>query len=169
MRDWTEQNGVFTLRAEATVHAPMERLFDLSCAIALVKEELGMKPVEGRTAGLVVAGDTVRWQGWQLGLPQFHVTHISGYQRPTFLQDTMLRGRFRTFQHDHHLRPLPGGGTELQDELRFSLPFGWAGRLVARYIMVPHIRRLMRSRFERLRRIAEGDGWRRYLPDADGR
>lgn len=164
MRDWKEQDGVFTIVATAHVHAPVDRCFDLSCAIALVQEELGMKPVKGRTSGLVQNGDMVRWEGWQLGLPQFHVTLISGCERPIFLQDTMLDGRFKTFQHDHHFRALADGTTELHDELRFTLPFGAAGRLVARWIMVPHIRRLMNSRFARIRRIAEGEDWRRYLP-----
>jgi ligand-binding SRPBCC domain-containing protein len=83
------------------------------------------------------------------------------------MQDSMLDGRFKTFQHDHHLRELPGGaGTELADDLYFSLPFGVLGRMVGRYIMVPHIRHLMRSRFARIKRYAESDEWRRYLPES---
>lgn len=164
MNGWTEKDGVFTLTAAATVQAPIGRVFDLTCCIALVREELGMKPVQGRSSGLVQAGDTVRWEGWQLGLPQFHVTLISGFQRPEFMQDTMLDGRFKTFQHDHHLRSVNDDTTELHDELRFSLPFGVAGYAVARWIMVPHIQRLLASRFARLKRISESDDWRRYLP-----
>jgi hypothetical protein len=164
-----EENGVFTLRMTETVAAPIDRCFLLTCSIALVQEELGMRPVSGRTHGLVQSGDTVRWEGWQLGLHHHHVSLISGYQRPTFLQDTMLAGRFRSFQHDHKLRELPGGFTELHDELRFSLPWGLAGRLVARYIMTPHILRLMRSRFHRIRRITTTEAWKSYLPqDGNG-
>ncbi|AFL90582.1 hypothetical protein Terro_4385 [Terriglobus roseus DSM 18391] len=166
MAEWTQDGDTFTLRDTAVVKAPIDRCFQLTCCIALVREELGMKPVTGRTEGLVQHGDEVRWEGWQLGLKHYHVTGISGYERPVFMQDSMLDGRFRTFQHDHHLRELPNdAGTELQDEVRFSLPFGFVGRLVARYVMVPHILRLLRSRFARIRRIAEGDAWRQYLPD----
>ena len=168
MRDWTEENGVFTLRMTETIAAPIDRCFLLTCSIALVQEELGMIPVHGRTSGQVQHGDTVRWEGWQLGMRHFHVSLISAHVHPTFLQDTMLSGRFRTFQHDHHLTELPGGQTRLQDEVRFSLPFGFAGQLVARYIMVPHIRRLMRSRFHRLRRIAATEAWKNYLPEDGG-
>lgn len=168
MRDWTEQNGVFTLQMKETVDAPIDRCFLLTCSIALVQEELGMVPVSGRTSGLVQPGDKVLWHGWQLGMRHHHVSLISGYVRPTFLQDTMLSGRFRTFQHDHHLTELPNGATELCDELRFSLPFGLAGKLVARYILTPHILRLMRSRFHRLRRIATTEAWKHYLvPNGD--
>jgi len=167
MRDWTEDNGIFTLQMTEMIDAPIDRCFLLTCSIALVQEELGMTPISGRTSGFVQPGDTVRWQGWQLGLHHHHASLISGYVRPTFMQDTMLAGRFRTFQHDHHLAELPNGQTELHDEVRFSLPLGLIGRLVARYIMTPHILRLMRSRFHRIRRIATTDAWKNYLA-ADG-
>lgn len=164
--EWQVQDGNFTLRMTSTVAAPIDRCFLLTCSIALVQEELGMRPVAGRTSGLVVDGDTIRWEGWQLGLRHHHVSLISGYQRSVFLQDTMLEGRFQSFQHDHHLRKLPNGLTELNDEVCFRLPFGFAGTLVAQYIMVPHILRLMRSRFQRIGRIATTEEWKRYIPDA---
>ena len=158
-----EQDGLFVLHDSALVHAPIERCFGLSCSIELVHDELGMNAVSGRTTGLVRDGDTVRWEGWQLGLPQYHVSLISAFQSPVFFQDTMKEGRFQSFQHDHRFAETPAG-TLLSDELRFSLPFGVAGRLVAQFIMVPHIRRLMKSRFARIKRIAEGNDWQRYLP-----
>jgi ligand-binding SRPBCC domain-containing protein len=76
----------------------------------------------------------------------------------------MGRGRFATFQHDHHFSATEDGGTLLQDELRFSMPFGAAGALVGAVIMVPHIEGLLRRRFALLKQLAEGDGWRDYLP-----
>ncbi|HEY9138109.1 MAG TPA: hypothetical protein VIM67_07525 [Terriglobus sp.] len=161
--EWHAQDGNFILRMTTTVAAPIDRCFLLTCSIALVHEELGMQAVAGRTSGLVVNGDTVRWEGWQLGLWHYHVSLISAYQRPVFMQDTMLEGRFQSFQHDHHLRELPDGSTELHDEIRFRLPFGGLGRVVARYILVPHILRLMQSRFQRIERIATSDAWQRYL------
>ncbi len=161
-----QADGQFVLRDSAFVHAPVERCFQLTCSIALVQEELGMHPVSGRMSGFVQGGDTVRWEGWQLGLKHFHVTSISAYTPPVLLQDTMLAGRFKTFQHDHHLRETPDGGTVLEDELRFSLPFGVLGRLVSKYIIMRHIQGLMASRFARIKRIAEGEEWRKYLPAA---
>ena len=161
-----EADGSFTLADSLLVQAPIARCFELSCSLELVREGLGMNAVSGKTEGFVVGGDVVRWEGWQLGLKHFHVSHISGFERPVFMQDTMLDGRFKTFQHDHHFRAQAGStpSTLLEDELRFSLPFGALGALVAKTIMVPHIHKLMRSRFQRIKRIAEGEDWRRYLP-----
>ncbi|MES2392796.1 MAG: hypothetical protein V4555_14215 [Acidobacteriota bacterium] len=75
----------------------------------------------------------------------------------------MLSGRFRTFQHDHHFTATRHG-TLLADKLTFSLPFGPAGWIVSRTIMVPHIRTLLRRRFQLLKHLAETEEWRRYLP-----
>ena len=74
----------------------------------------------------------------------------------------MGRGRFASFQHDHHFTASEGG-TLLEDELRFSMPLGWAGALVGSAVMVPHIRGLLRRRFGLLKELAEGEGWRRYV------
>ena len=95
-----------------------------------------------------------------------HETLITGYDAPHFFQDTMGRGRFAHFQHDHRFRLVAGQDetTELSDEVRFTMPFGWPGRVVGRLLMVPHIRGLLRRRFALLKRLAESDGWRDYLP-----
>ena len=154
----------FVLRDEIAVKAPAERCFQLSTSVALVERELGMHPVRGRTSGFVTAGDTVRWEGWQLGLPQYHESRIDPYEAPRFFRDSMIAGRFREFAHDHHFDDHGDGTVLLRDELRFSMPLGWAGALAGRFVMVPHIRGLMRRRFAMLKRIAESEEWRHYLP-----
>ncbi len=155
---------MFTLRDSTVIHAPMERCFLLSTSLAIVQKELGMHPVRGKTSGLVIGGDTVRWEGRQLGLPQYHESLISRFEPFRFFQDTMIAGRFASFQHDHAFSEDLDGSVTLADELRFTMPLGWAGRLVGRFIMVPHIRGLMRRRFRLLKRIAETEAWRDYLP-----
>jgi ligand-binding SRPBCC domain-containing protein len=118
----------------------------------------------GRTTGHVTGGDTVRWKGWQLGFPNFHVSLIppDTFAPPKFFQDRMIAGRFRAFQHDHHFDETVEG-TLLRDEVRYSMPFGAAGALVGRVVLQPHIRGLMHRRFHLLKRLAETDEWRQYL------
>ena len=74
----------------------------------------------------------------------------------------MARGRFRRFQHDHTFTEI-GGRTLLNDKVIFSMPFGWTGRLVGRYVVLPHVSRLLRLRLELLKRLAESDAWRNYI------
>lgn len=159
---------MFVIKDNIHIMAPIERCFLLSTSLALVERELGMHPVASadatRTSGLVTGGDRVRWEGWQLGLPQYHVSLISKFEPNRFFQDKMIAGRFRSFQHDHEFTEI-GGQVLLKDMIRFSMPLGFAGKLVGKHIMVPHIAGLMRRRFHLLKRIAESEEWRRYLSE----
>lgn len=152
----------FTVSDTIHIEAPIERCFLLSTSIDLVRRTLGMRPVEGKTSGLAEKGDKLVWVGWKFGLPQMHETLITEYQRPAFFQDTMGRGRFRTFCHDHSFLEMEGL-TVLQDKVRFSMPLGFAGDMVAEKIMVPHISKLLKRRFLLLKKVAEGEEWRVYL------
>lgn len=160
------------------IHAPIDRLFQLSTSLALVEQTLGMHPLDtgvanGLTTGHVTANSRVVWRGWKFGLPTQHHTLITAYSPPNstneaFFQDTQERGRFAYFQHDHHFAEFTDPTTrdpttELRDEVRFTLPFGPLGRVAARYLLEPTIHRLCRHRFALLKQLAEGDGWRPFV------
>lgn len=154
---------MFILRDQIVVQAPAERCFLLSTSIAVVERELKMHPAAGRTSGFVTGGDTVLWKGWQLGMPQVHQSQIRNFLRNEFFQDAMVKGRFHSFEHDHAFLNRGNGSVLLRDELRFTMPLGWAGWVVGRAVLVPHIRGLMQKRFQLIKTLAEGDGWRQYL------
>ncbi len=161
------------IRETIAIAAPLERMFALSTSVPLVQQTLGFTPVEGVTTGHVTMGSRVLWKGWLFGLPQHHLTLITGYQEPhavedgqrqAFFQDTQERGRFRSFYHDHYMSAMPDGGTTLSDAIHYTLPFGPAGYPVARYVMKPFIRRTLRSRFLLLQRTAtSADEWKAYV------
>lgn len=156
---------MFVLRHSIVIHAPIERCFALSTSVEIVQRELHMTPVQGRTTGLVQGGDTIRWEGMQLGFSNFHVSLIQPqtFDAPHFFQDRMIAGRFRTFEHEHRFTATPEG-TRLDDEVRFSMKWGLFGWTVGRLVLVPHIRTLMHRRFRLLKHIAETGEWREYLP-----
>ncbi len=162
---------VFDVQDSMLIDAPLERVFQLSTSVPLVQRTLGFRPVEGVTDRCVEMSSRVVWKGWLFGLPQYHETLITGYAAPHagedgrqtgFFQDTQGKGRFATFQHDHHMTS-EAGGTLLRDHIRYSLPLGWAGALVARWIMQPFIRRILRSRFRLLQQVATGNDWQKYM------
>ena len=153
---------MFRVKESMHVNAPADRCFLLSTNIGLVQKIIGLKAVEGKSSGLVVGGDQLVWRGWKFGIPAMHETLITGYDRPVFFQDTMGRGRFASFQHDHHFQEV-GGYTLLRDIVKFSLPLGFAGHFVGKYIVVPHVLHLMQRRFQLLKRIAEGPDWQQYV------
>ena len=153
----------FVLREELAIRAPIERCFALSTNLAVVEMVLKMRPVRGRMSGAVTGGDTVRWRGWKWGLPHVHESLIGPFMPPVFFRDRMIAGRFVEFEHDHHFRALEDGAVLLHDELRFTLPWGIAGRLIGNAIVKPHIQRLLRRRFELIKQMAEGEQWRQNV------
>lgn len=170
---------MFTLRDSILIHAPIKRLFALSTSIEIVERELGMHPVAHQPSGqgtlaasldgeptspLVSAGDTIHWKGMQFGFPNYHVSLIvpETWAPPHFFQDRMIAGRFKSFEHGHHLTET-AEGTRLDDEVRFSMKLRWGGALTGGLIVAPHIRGLLRRRFDLLKALAESDGWRQYI------
>ena len=163
--NWNNTHSMFFLKDVTHIRAPIDRCFLLSTSIELVALTLHMEPIAGKTSGLIVANDRLTWSGWKFGLPQRHETLITQYHRPTFFQDSMASGRFRSFRHDHEFTEMDGH-TILKDTVRFSMPFGPPGKLVGKYILVPHIRNLIQRRFALIKRLAESEEWRKYLPPA---
>jgi ligand-binding SRPBCC domain-containing protein len=154
---------VFVIRDQAAIQAPIERCFALSTHLAVVEMTLAMRPVGGRLEGVVVSGDTVRWRGWKWGLRHEHESLIEAFDPPRFFRDRMIAGRFAAFEHDHKFTNQEGGKVLLQDEVRFTMRWGAAGLMIGRAAVVPHVRKLMQERFALIRRLAEGEEWRRYV------
>jgi ligand-binding SRPBCC domain-containing protein len=154
---------MFTIGDSIFINAPVERCFLLATNIELVGKSLHMKPIEGKTSGMVVEDDQLLWAGWKFGFPQMHESFITQYQKPWFFQDTMGRGRFRRFQHDHYFYEMHDR-TVVNDKIRFTLPLGFAGRILGHSVMVPYISRLLRRRLVMLKTVAENESqWKKYL------
>ena len=154
---------MFRVKESIHVEAPLERCFLLSTSIGLVEQTIGLHPrAGGKTKGLIVGGDRVHWRGWKFGLPAFHDTLITSYDRPHFFQDSMEHGMFKSFSHDHRFDEVDGH-TLMVDIVKFSMPIGPLGKAVGKAVIVPHVLSLLLRRFELLKRIAEGDDWESYL------
>lgn len=156
---------MFTLRHGLLIQAPIGLCFALSTHLRVVERVLGMHPVDGRTAGGLTAGDTVRWEGMRFGFANYHVSLVppETWDPPHFFQDRMIAGRFRSFEHDHRFVET-ANGTFLDDCIRFTMPFGRAGDLAGRAVVVPHMLAVLRRRFSLLKRLAETEEWCDYIP-----
>jgi ligand-binding SRPBCC domain-containing protein len=156
---------MFRLKESIHVQAPLERCFLISTNIALVEQTIGLKPgggAEFQKTGLIAGGSRVKWTGWKFGLPAYHETLITEYDRPHFFQDSMAKGMFTSFSHDHRFDEVDGQ-TLMIDIVRFSLPLGPLGKAVGKAVVVPHVLGLLLRRFQLLKRIAESDDWKQYV------
>jgi ligand-binding SRPBCC domain-containing protein len=162
---------MIVIRLSTPIAAPPGRVFDLARSIDLHSRSLAWTreiPVAGRMSGLIGLDETVTWRAWHLGVRQRLTSRISGYDRPRWFQDVMVRGAFAWMEHDHWFDAAPGGGTVLRDELRFAAPLGILGHAVEVLVLRRYMTRFLERRNAVIRRVAESDEWREFLPDAVG-
>jgi ligand-binding SRPBCC domain-containing protein len=163
--DATRGAGVVTIELRTFIAAPLERVFDLSRSIDLHRLSMARsreEAVAGRTSGLIGLGETVTWRARHLGVRQRLTVRISGYERPRWFRDELVRGAFATMVHDHHFDPVDGG-TEMRDVFCFSAPAGPLGRLIERLLLERYMTRLLADRNAAIKAAAEGDAWRKLL------
>ncbi|HET7461298.1 MAG TPA: SRPBCC family protein [Longimicrobium sp.] len=150
------------------IAAPRERVFDLSRSIELHQHSTAAtseRAVAGRTQGLIGPGETVTWRARHLGVTQHLTSRISGYERPRWFRDEMVRGAFAWMVHDHWFDEADGG-TILRDHFRFAAPLGPLGRAAERLVLRRYMTRFLAARNTAIRQIAESDQWRRFLPES---
>lgn len=156
---------MFTISDSIFINAPIERCFLLATNVELAGRTYGMKPIEGKLSGLVVAEDRLVWAGWKFGFPQMHESYITQYESPAYFQDTMGRGRFKRYQHDHYFYEM-NDRTVLNDKIRFTMPLGFLGHMVGKFVLVPYLSKRLRRRLSLLKRVAENrKEWQKYLPE----
>ena len=149
------------------ISAPAERCFDLARSVELHllgTEGTGEAAVGGVQTGLIGMGDFVRWRAKHLGVWQQLASRITAFDRPTYFQDTMIAGAFRSMVHDHFFRELGPGRTEMRDVFRFAAPVLGVGWMVERLVLRRYMREFLERRNAVLKGVAEGVEWERFLP-----
>jgi len=119
------------IELETTIAAPPERCFLLSLSVEVHLKNMahtGERAIAGVTSGLIGPGDTVTWQGRHFGYPFKRRALITQYDRPRPFRGVMVRGAFRSFEHDHYVEPFTATVTRMRYDLRFTAPFGPLGR-----------------------------------------
>jgi ligand-binding SRPBCC domain-containing protein len=97
--------------------------------------QYGIRAIAGVTSGVMRQGETVTWKLRQYGIWVSHTSIISDYESPSYFQDRMIRGIFRSFEHNHFFHPMSAARTTMRDEVSFSLPFWLLGK-VSEWLLV---------------------------------
>ena len=154
------------------VDGPVERTFDLARSIdvhLLGNVHFGEAATAGTRTGLIGMGQSVTWRARHLGVRQSLTSAITAFEPPFYFQDTMLRGAFRSMQHDHYFLQLPVNAgeaprTEMRDVFRFAAPLGGLGLLAERTVLRGYMRTLLQERNRVIQGVASSGEWRRYVP-----
>src|SRR3954452_3184129 len=105
-------------------------------------------------------GDEVTFKARHFGLPWRMSSRVTVHQRPHRFVDEQVRGPFRSLHHEHLFDALvdeasPGGtrGTRMTDRMSISAPGGPLGGVVARLVLAPYLRRLLRRRAAHIKHV----------------
>lgn len=140
------------------IAAPRERCFDLARSVDLHLKSTaatGERAVAGKTTGLLELGEEVTWRARHFGVWQRLTSRITAYDRPAHFRDSMVRGAFAPFHHDHFFDPTREGHTAMRDVLEFSAPLGPLGRLAERAVLTRYLARFLVERNRCLKAEAE--------------
>ena len=157
------------IQLETKIAAPPERCFLLSLNIDLEMEStdpIRDVAIAGITHGIIGRGETVTWRGRHFGLMLTHQSLISVYDCPHHFQDIMLRGMFKSYEHDHYFEATNDGNTIMRDVLHFTAPLGPLGWIAETLVLRSYFIYLLQQRNKAIRSIAEAPEatWQRYLP-----
>jgi ligand-binding SRPBCC domain-containing protein len=150
------------------VAASPSRCFDLARSIgAHIRSaaSTGESAVGRRTNGLLALGDEVTWRARHLGVWQQLTSRLTAFDPPRHFRDSMVRGAFAQFDHDHYFEPV-NGGTLMRDVFEYRAPFGLLGRLAEHLFLTAYMRRFLATRLDELKALAESDEWARFVPPA---
>ncbi len=114
----------------------------------------GMRAVDGVAAGPLRLGDTVTWRARHFGVLWHMTSRIIAVDRPHSFVDRMQRGPFADWRHIHTFEPT-SMGTQMRDDVEYHTPLGWLGLLFDAAILEMYVTRLLTSRNQRLKRLAE--------------
>ena len=156
------------IELETRIAAPTERCFLLSLSIDLHMASTAPtreRAIAGVTHGIIGPNQTVTWRGRHFGLMLTHTSLIDRYDTPHYFRDVMIRGHFRSFEHEHFFAPTVDNGTVMRDRLWFSAPFGVAGILAEQFFLRRYFIKFLQARNAAIRHVAESptQEWRNYL------
>lgn len=153
------------LHLTTLIHAPIGRCFDLARSVDLHRlsaEQSQEEVVAGITHGLMSLHDEVTWRARHLGVRQNLSSRITAFDPPHHFRDSMQRGIFARFDHDHFFTD-HHGATEMRDVFDYDAPLGPLGALAERLFLGAYLRRFLARRNQVIKRVAESDEWRQLL------
>ena len=148
--------------------APVERCFDLARSVDLHAASASIihgEAVGGCKTGLAEPGDCTMWSARFFGLRFSLATQIMAYARPHRFSDELQKGLFTRFGHHYTFRADGASRTVMEDEFFFQSPLGPIGALFDRAVLRRRMRTVAEFRVQYIKRVAESEEWKKYLPD----
>ena len=153
------------IKIEMKIDAPIQRVFDLARSIDLHTESMSNskeKAVAGKTKGLINKDETVTWEAIHFGIKQKLTSKITIFERPHRFRDSMVKGTFERFDHDHFFET-KNSQTIMKDVFDYDSPLGFLGNIADALFLENYMTELLESRNALIKTVAESDDWRKYI------
>lgn len=147
------------------IAAPAERVFDLSRSINLhliSTASTREKAIDGTINGLINENETVTWEARHLLKKRLFTVKITKMKTPLFFVDEMIKGDFKSFEHEHHFKAVENG-TIMIDLVQFETPYGKLGKIVNWLFLRSYIEKFVEKRNKVIKDYAETQKWKAIL------
>lgn len=145
------------IKLKTLINADTPTCFDTSRSIDAHVESMAdshEQAVAGRLNGLIGLNEYVTWRAKHFGLWWHLTSRITQMDAPNSFIDEMTSGPFARMHHKH-LFILQGKQTLMIDEFNYASPFGIVGRLADWLFVEKYMRKLLTSRNEWIKKVAE--------------
>lgn len=145
------------IKLRTEIAAPVDVVFDLARSIDMHKQSMEHtqeEAIAGRTSGLIEMGETVTWRARHFGVMQTLTSKVTGFERPNYFADEMVKGAFKSFRHEHHFESSETG-TLLIDHFYYTSPLGFLGKLADWLFLKKYMTRLLERRNRLMKEVAE--------------
>jgi ligand-binding SRPBCC domain-containing protein len=153
------------IELQTIINSSIEICFDLSRSIDLHKISTAAtkeKAIGGKTRGLINLNEFVTWQAIHFGISQQLTSKITQYNRPFHFRDEQIKGPFKYLIHDHYFAAVDNTAT-MTDIFKFESQFGFAGRLIDKFVLFNYLKKLLLKRNEAIKQYAETQKWKSLL------
>lgn len=148
-----------TIHLTTVINSEIHKVFDLARDIDLHQNSTSKtneKAIAGRISGLIELNETVTWRAKHLGFYQTHQSKIIEMEKPYRFTDVMLKGRFKSFRHQHLFKK-EGRKTIMTDILEFESPFGIIGQLFNYFFLKNYMKNFLLERNKMIKNTAENN------------
>ena len=136
-----------TIRSRQLIPRPIDEVFDFFARpwnLGRITPDMGFELLTTDTT--MRAGLTIDYRIRPLfGVPTRWRTEIGAWDPPVRFTDIQTRGPYRRWEHEHRFRSVEGG-TLVEDEVVYELPFGPLGEVAHRLVVRPELRRIFGHR-----------------------
>jgi ligand-binding SRPBCC domain-containing protein len=145
------------INLQIEIDAPVDICFNLARSIDLhlyCLQHTGEKAIGGVINGLIGPEQEVTWHAYHFGIPFLLTSKITIFNFPNHFRDSMVKGPFKRFDHDHYFEFIDGK-TFMRERFDYESPFGFLGKMADSLFLKEYMTNLLAEKNKKFKQVAE--------------